>query len=72
MCFREQKQSTLSISLIIELISIFQKKGSITKEKYTLVIAKTETSVREISNSFCLDDVDNSIYGYMFMKKPEE
>lgn len=56
------------------MISIYQRTGSTTKEKYSIVRVKTDTSVREIPYPSDLDDtlrelVENSIDGYLFMKK---
>lgn len=55
-------------------IKIYQRIGSSTKEKYTIVRVKTDTSVREIDIPSELEEtlrilVDNSIDGYLFKKK---
>lgn len=63
-----------SVDLKNRSIKVVQRTGSTAKERYTVVKAKTESSVREVYYKPELDDilkglVDSSINGYLFMKE---
>lgn len=65
---------TSAIDLKNRSIKVTQRTGSTTKERYAIVKAKTESSVREVYYPSNLDEimkdlVDSSVDGFLFMRE---